>query len=925
MRFMAKLFLLLLLPQPWLHAQVRVWEGVMPLAASDEGAPDENPLFDIYATDKFSYPYTVRDDVHRTETAHPWRAVFLENEYLKCTVLPDLGGHIYTCIDKINGKPMFYANPTLKKALIGYRGAWSAFGIEFNFPVSHNWVSLSPVDYAYSSAPDGSASVTVGNRDRVYGMEWTVELVLHPGSTVLEERVTLSNPSDLRHRFYWWNNAGVQVWDNSKIWYPMQFTASHGFTNVDTWPVNSKGIDLSLIANQKDGPVSRFIHGSREPFMGIYNPQTDAGVVHYAEYRDLPAKKIWTWGVDADGLSWRKALSDNNSAYAEVQAGLFRNQETYSFLEPQQVIRFSEYWMPVRNIGGISRANLHGVVSISRKPGVDGKTTLTAAFNANRKFPDARIRILDGNTTVFEETTSLDPAKTWQHALDGLSSDHKYTFLLEDDKHEVLLKHTEGQYDWTPRDQIQVGPQSTYKPSADAHHTADVIERGTNEELQGNLIAAWQTYQQGLAASPASFDLLKAQGRLDVNLFRFEEAAQLLKQVEDRATWDGETRYYRGIAEEALGHQPEARTELEAAYRDPLYRAAGGLLLAEFLAQEHDEAGALGVLSHSCLETSAASSQQRCIEDTVALERVHGEADRARKLATEALGKYPTSTFLENELSIMGSPAPNLDRHLAADANRILDLVIQYNRLGLYSDSLTLLSRPYPRVSPQESEPGAAPSAENPVLAYYRGYCREQLGQSGKDDYQAASRMSLRYIFPSQAETIPVLRAALASHPSDASAHFLLGSLWFSKGMTEPAIEEWHRAAAIRPDIPTLDASLGRALLRIKKQPAEAAAVFQHGFQVDPSNPALYIGMDEAMQQMDQSPAQRVAMLKRFPENADMPAELVRVFVNALQEDGQSSQADALLAKHFLPRKEGSAPLEPQSKRKSDESPSHKN
>src|SRR5205823_10375777 len=96
-------------------------------------------------------------------------------------------------------------------------------------------------------------------------------------------------------------------------------------------------------------------------------PKTNTGTVHFADYFELPAKKIWSWGVDADGLDWRKALSDNNSAYVEVQAGLFRNQETYAFLQPRQTIRFSEYWMPVRQIGGISRANLAGVVSLARR------------------------------------------------------------------------------------------------------------------------------------------------------------------------------------------------------------------------------------------------------------------------------------------------------------------------------------------------------------------------------------------------------------------------------------------------------------------------------------------------------------------------------------------------------------------------------
>ena len=60
-------------------------------------------------------------------------------------------------------------------------------------------------------------------------------------------------------------------------------------------------------------------------------------------------------------------LCRTTTAYVEVQAGLFRNQETYAFLEPRQTIRFSEFWMPVRDIGGISRANLTGVVHLDRQ------------------------------------------------------------------------------------------------------------------------------------------------------------------------------------------------------------------------------------------------------------------------------------------------------------------------------------------------------------------------------------------------------------------------------------------------------------------------------------------------------------------------------------------------------------------------------
>ena len=198
-------------------SDVRVWQRTLTLPTYEEGLPDPNPPFDQLTTGRFNYPYTLRNNLTSRRVDHDWRAIYLENEYLKCSVLPDIGGHLYTCVDKISGKSMFYANPSIKTAAIAYRGAWAAFGIEFNFPVSHNWVTMSPVNFAYARHDDGSASVTVGNIDRVYGMEWTVELMLRPKSTVLEQHVTLSNRSDVRHRFYWWNNAGVAAWDDSQI------------------------------------------------------------------------------------------------------------------------------------------------------------------------------------------------------------------------------------------------------------------------------------------------------------------------------------------------------------------------------------------------------------------------------------------------------------------------------------------------------------------------------------------------------------------------------------------------------------------------------------------------------------------------------------------------------------------------------------
>src|SRR4051794_27644292 len=181
-------------------AAVRAWEGTITLPTYEEDPPDTNAPFDLFTTSRFNYPYTIRDRLTSRRVLRRWRTLNLENEYLRCSVLPDLGGHLYTCTDKVNGQDLFYANTAIKLANVAYRGAWAALGIEFNFPVSHNWMTVSPVDYRIVTNPDRSASIWVGNIDRVYGGQWRVALTLKPHEAVLEQRIYLYNASPRRHR-----------------------------------------------------------------------------------------------------------------------------------------------------------------------------------------------------------------------------------------------------------------------------------------------------------------------------------------------------------------------------------------------------------------------------------------------------------------------------------------------------------------------------------------------------------------------------------------------------------------------------------------------------------------------------------------------------------------------------------------------------
>ena len=879
-------------------AQVRVWQGSLMLPTYEEGQPDPNPPFDSYSTTQFSYPYTLRKNLTGKKEDHVWRAIFLENEYLKCTVLPDIGGHLYTCVDKISGQTMFYANPSIKKAQIGYRGAWAAFGVEFNFPVSHNWVSMSPVDFAYEGHPDGSASVSVGNIDRVYGMQWGVELVLRPGSTLLEERVTLYNRSDERHRYYWWNNAGIEVWDDSRIEYPMRFVASHGFTEVRHWPIAPDGSDLSTIKNQQDGPVSFFVHGSHEPFMGIWNPKTQTGTVHYAEYSELPAKKIWSWGADADGLGWRKALSDNDSAYVEVQAGLFRNQETYAFLDPGQTIRFSEYWMPVRGTGGISRANKVGVVSFQ-----SNGSDVSAALNVNERIPDAQIRLNQNGHALWSETLNLAPEKMWSHSVPVNDQSAKVTFELRDRDGKVLLQHTDGKYDWDADATIKVGPQQIYRTPDPGNRTEDDwLKLGTDQELNGKTVLALETYKEALVKYPGSFILQMAAGRLAASLQHFAEAESLLQAVQGRDTQNAEIAYYLGIAEDGLEHLREAQVAYEIAYRQSEFRGRAAAQIAGLQARQGNLNAAQGFLADA---VEAAPQDIRAKEQLDAITRANGDAAEADRLVHFDLALNPMSDFLKEEAG-----APDLS-HLAADPYRVLRVATEFMDLGLYQKALTMLERTYPEVPADQSEPGSVLPQKHPLVLYYAAYCKAKLGKDATQTRQAAERLSPSVVFPSTVMDRTVLESALAANGSDATAQYLLGTLLFSKGLYELGMEHWTEAKRLATNVPVLDADMGKAWLQLKRDPVRALKSFQEGAVNDPTNADIYVGLDQTLSLTGVSAKERAVALARYPSAASdgspgtMPANLVYQLALTRAEAGQYDQALILFKDRFFPSEEG--------------------
>jgi tetratricopeptide (TPR) repeat protein len=127
----------------------------------------------------------------------------------------------------------------------------------------------------------------------------------------------------------------------------------------------------------------------------------------------------------------------------------------------------------------------------------------------------------------------------------------------------------------------------------------------------------------------------------------------------------------------------------------------------------------------------------------------------------------------------------------------------------------------------------------SPLVAYYRGYCRQLLGQNPASDYRDAAMLPTRYIFPFRPSSFQVLNAALQANASDATAHLLLGRLLLNRLLTDEAIAEWQKARALHPSNAELYRDLAKALVELKKDPTSALAVVKEGLKAAPQDSGL--------------------------------------------------------------------------------------
>ncbi len=416
---------------------VNIWEETVTIPTYRAGQPEKYPLFiekRAYqgSTGKI-YPLPVTEKISDEKTDVEYRAVFLENEYLKVMILPELGGRIQRAYDKTNGYDFVYYNHVIKPALVGLAGPWISGGIEFNWPQHHRPTTFAPVDFTLEQKEDGSATVYVGETDRMCGTKGMAAISLYPGKAYIEIRGQLYNGTDLPQTFLWWANPAVPVNDHTYSVFPPDVTAvmDHGKRAVSTFPIAtgeyykwdySAGVDISRYKNVKV-PTSYMAAHSDFDFIGNYDERLEAGLLHVADHHIAPGKKQWTWGSGDFDQMWDRNLTEEDGPYIELMTGVYTdNQPDFTWLKPQEEKIFVQYFMPYKGVGRVGNATKDAAVSLTRQ---DGKRMELRVY-VTGAYPEAEIAVRRQGAEWIRRVENLNPERCFRLVFDAPGADADY-------------------------------------------------------------------------------------------------------------------------------------------------------------------------------------------------------------------------------------------------------------------------------------------------------------------------------------------------------------------------------------------------------------------------------------------------------------------------------------------------------------------
>lgn len=893
---------------------VKAWRETVVIPTYEVGTPEKNPIFlekRVYqGSSGVVYPYPVIERISDEKVDKEWHAIWIENEYIKVMILPELGGRVQMAYDKIKQRHFVYYNHVIKPALVGLTGPWISGGIEFNWPQHHRPSTYLPVDSTIEENADGSVTVWVSETEKMFHQKGMAGFTLRPGKAYLEIKGQLYNRTNVPQTFLWWANPAVAVNDYYQSVFPPDINAvfDHGKRAVSSFPIAtgtyykmdySAGVDISNYKNIKV-PTSYMGVNSMYDFEGGYENDTQAGMLHVANHHVSPGKKQWTWGNGDFGQAWDRNLTDTDGPYIELMAGVFtENQPDFTWLMPYEEKRFTQYFMPYRELGVVKEATKDLIMNIDFVDDQGKVTQENTSGKVNFKLfatskQEVRVILDDKEGECYDKVVTLSPEKVLDETIEvGDSSWYNLAFTIKslDGKNLMIWEHED--------DEIRPIPDP-----AEAALLPEQIKTNDQLYLTGLHLEQYRHatynpvdyYEEALRRDPMDYRCNNALGLWYIRKCRFDKAEKYLRRAvkvlmkRNPNPYDGEPIYNLGLVLKYQGNIWEAYDMFYKSTWNGAWQDAGFFECAQISVMQHRMDDASEEIENSLIRNTH-NHKARALK--AAIFRLTDKKDEAVAWCEESLKIDQFNYGCLFELFLSTDDKKYLDKMVEmmhGMPNNYDELALDYAGAGLYGEALKVLQAAIDN------------KAITPMTYYYLGWV---LRKKDTDDweiaesaYDQASKYPSDYCFPNRPEAVLALNDAMHMNKKDAKAPYYLGCLYYDKRQYDVAMEVWRESAEIDAKFPTVWRNLALGLFNKEHKGEKAVKCMEKAFLLDIADARILMELDQLYKRLGYDHAMRLKHLQQYPELIAKRDDLLLEEIILLNQTGQYEEAMKKLDAH---------------------------
>lgn len=881
--------------------KVKVWEENIQIPTYGIGKPEKHPMFlekRVYqGASGMVYPYPVIEKVDDAPTMQTWQAVWIENEYIKVMILPALGGRVQRAYDKIKKRDFVYYNHVIKPALVGLTGPWISGGIEFNWPQHHRPSTYLPVDYKIEECEDGSAIIWVSERERMYHQKGMIGFTLRPGCAVLEMNVKLYNPTTLPENFLWWANPAVAVNDAYQSVFPNDVNAvfDHGKRDVSRYPIAtgiyykkdySAGVDISRYKNITV-PTSYMAIKSDYDFVGGYENDTQAGLLHVCNHHVSPGKKQWTWGNGDFGQAWDRNLTDDDGPYIELMTGVYAdNQPDFTYLKPYEEKKFTQYFMPYRELGVVKNASSELLLNIEKE-----SDDYQLKIFATQVFKELKVYVTKEEQPIFETTFDISPIELFKSPI-AITDLTGVSVVIVNDEGIAMLAWSQ------PNDEIKAipDPAKALESPCDIATTEDLYFAGKHlEQYHHATYSPIAYYEEALKRDPSDMRNNHALGQWYLRKGQFARAEKHLRLAVAKLTklhpnpTDGEPIYDLGLVLKYQGRLDEAYDYFYKATWNAPMQDISFFALAQISIAKKNYNHALHEINESLLSNSQNHNARHL---KVIILRLMNRQDEALLLIEESL-KMDSFNFgcLFERYLISGQTNELIEFNalMRSESRNYEELIHDYADACCWTEVIALADAAL--------ELGTDVS---PIIGYYKAWA---ILQGTNDLAQAISMVKETEksfkpnFFPNHIDSLIALDTLTKLDVQAPKACYWLGCIWYDRRQYAEAIHAWEQSADIERYPSTLR-NLSLAYYNKLGRTDEAITLLEEAFHMDPTDARLLMELDQLYKCLNRSAIERFAFLNQYKEITFTRDDTYLEYITLLNELGRCKEALDLIMHH---------------------------